>query len=95
MSAGDNDPPARKQTIMTNSKFVSLVVSIPVVAGLLTALWVTAASAAPVPEAYRVPGHCVVTTEIKDDGRIITSRSCEFTAKQYAQLKRTGKLAAK
>lgn len=79
---------------MTNrdNRFAARIVSIPVVAGLLTVLWVSAADAKPVASEYRVPGHCVVTTEIKDDGRIITNRSCGFTDKDYACLKATGKV---
>jgi hypothetical protein len=59
--------------------------------GLIVAL-ADAANAAPVAPEYRVPGHCVTTTEINDDGTIVKRESCEFTAKDAACIKATGKV---
>lgn len=75
----------------TDRAFAFRMVSIPVVAGLLTALWVTAAEAKETKPEYRVPGNCVKTTYIADDGSIRISKSCEYTEAEYARLKRTGK----
>lgn len=53
-------------------------------------------SATPVSDEYRVPGHCVVITETDSDGNPTKrSLSCEFTAKDYACIKATGKVCEK
>lgn len=73
--------------------FVARILSISLVAGLMTGLWVSAAQAKETSKPdYQVPGHCVKTTEINDDGSIVTRWSCEYTVEQARCLKQTGKL---
>lgn len=48
----------------SNTRFVSLMVSVPVMFGLLSALWLNAANAA---ESVREPGRCVSTEILVTD----------------------------
>ncbi len=66
----------------SNTRFVALMVSIPVVAGLCVALWTTAASAA---EQAREPGRCVSTEVLVTDRKtgeqhIAVHTVCECSA---------------
>jgi hypothetical protein len=78
---------------MTNRRFVTCIVSIPVVAGLLLAL-VADASAAEAPR-YQVRGDCVkiFTQETAKNGSTFlrVQTRCEYTPMQRARLAREGK----
>lgn len=102
---------------MTNRRFVTYIVSIPVTLGLLLALVADASAAdAPTPRhdaagwapapgtapgnpastaraqmaSWHVPGGCVVTTEVRSDGRIHRISRCEYSPALLARLASTG-----
>ena len=41
--------------------------------------------------AFRLPGHCVETTEVRTDGAIVTRKRCTLTLEQLARLKKEGR----
>lgn len=66
----------------SNNRFIALMISIPVVAGLCTALWTTAADAA---QTTREFGHCVTTEVLVTDRKtgeqhIAVKTVCECSA---------------